>query len=40
MEEALDRHDEEIKMYKQKIKHLMYEHSSNLAELKVKSYYI
>lgn len=35
MEEAAEKHDMEIKIYKQKVKHLMYDHHSHLAELKV-----
>ncbi|XP_038610556.1 dynein regulatory complex subunit 4 [Tachyglossus aculeatus] len=34
MEEAEDRHQVEIKVYKQKVKHLLYEHQNNLTELK------
>ncbi|PIN88790.1 hypothetical protein AB205_0221330 [Aquarana catesbeiana] len=34
MEEAEERHQVEIKVYKQKVKHLLYEHQSNLSELK------
>ncbi|XP_054257958.1 dynein regulatory complex subunit 4-like [Macrosteles quadrilineatus] len=34
IEEAAERHDMEIKIYKQKVKHLMYDHHSHLAELK------
>uniref|UniRef100_A0A8C2TT41 Dynein regulatory complex subunit 4 n=1 Tax=Coturnix japonica TaxID=93934 RepID=A0A8C2TT41_COTJA len=35
MEEAEERHQVEIKVYKQKVKHLLYEHQENLSELKV-----
>ncbi|OXB65088.1 hypothetical protein ASZ78_008371 [Callipepla squamata] len=35
MEEAEERHQVEIKVYKQKVKHLLYEHQENLTELKV-----
>uniref|UniRef100_A0A1B6G1Y7 Dynein regulatory complex subunit 4 n=2 Tax=Proconiini TaxID=565685 RepID=A0A1B6G1Y7_9HEMI len=34
IEEAAEKHDMEIKIYKQKVKHLMYDHHSHLAELK------
>ncbi|XP_020371027.1 dynein regulatory complex subunit 4 [Rhincodon typus] len=34
MEDAEERHQVEIKVYKQKVKHLLYEHQNNLAELK------
>ncbi|XP_007670743.1 dynein regulatory complex subunit 4 [Ornithorhynchus anatinus] len=34
MEEAEDRHQVEIKVYKQKVKHLLYEHQNNLTEMK------
>lgn len=34
MEEAEERHQIEIKVYKQKVKHLMYEHQNNIAQLK------
>lgn len=34
MEEAEERHQVEIKVYKQKVKHLLYEHQENLSELK------
>ncbi|XP_057257942.1 dynein regulatory complex subunit 4 [Pezoporus wallicus] len=34
MEEAEERHQVEIKVYKQKVKHLLYEHQENLTELK------
>lgn len=34
MEEAEERHQVEIKVYKQKVKHLLYEHQNNLAEVK------
>jgi hypothetical protein len=35
IEEAAERHQMEIKVYKQKVKHLLYEHQNNLSELKV-----
>ncbi|KFV70341.1 Growth arrest-specific protein 8, partial [Dryobates pubescens] len=35
MEEAEERHQAEIKVYKQEVKHLLHEHQDNLAELKV-----
>ncbi|XP_065601406.1 dynein regulatory complex subunit 4 isoform X5 [Cyrtonyx montezumae] len=35
MEEAEERHQVEIKVYKQKVKHLLCEHQENLTELKV-----
>nr|XP_035137920.1 dynein regulatory complex subunit 4 isoform X4 [Callithrix jacchus] len=34
MEEAEERHQVEIKVYKQKVKHLLYEHQNNLTEMK------
>ena len=40
MEEAEERHQVEIKVYKQKVKHLLYEHQNNIAELKAESKYI
>ncbi|XP_012264546.2 dynein regulatory complex subunit 4 [Athalia rosae] len=33
-EELIEKHDAELKLYKQKVKHLMYEHQSNLSETK------
>ena len=39
MEEAEERHQVEIKVYKQKVKHLLYEHQNNIAELKAESKY-
>ncbi|XP_050449589.1 dynein regulatory complex subunit 4 [Cataglyphis hispanica] len=33
-EELAEKHDAELKLYKQKVKHLMYEHQSNLSENK------
>ncbi|XP_053594567.1 dynein regulatory complex subunit 4 [Microplitis demolitor] len=33
-EELLEKHDEEIKLYNQKVKHLMYDHHNNLSETK------
>jgi len=35
IEDAEERHQMEIKVYKQKVKHLLYEHQNNLSELKV-----
>ncbi|XP_069757328.1 dynein regulatory complex subunit 4 [Narcine bancroftii] len=37
MEDAEERHQLEIKVYKQKVKHLLYEHQNNLAELKAEN---
>lgn len=34
MEEAAEKNDEELKFYKQKVKHLQYEHQNNLTECK------
>ncbi|XP_041918460.1 dynein regulatory complex subunit 4 [Alosa pseudoharengus] len=34
MEEAEERHQAEIKVYKQKVKHLLYEHQNSVSELK------
>ncbi|XP_063294430.1 dynein regulatory complex subunit 4 [Pelobates fuscus] len=34
MEQAEERHQVEIKVYKQKVKHLLYEHQNNISELK------
>ncbi|ESO95089.1 hypothetical protein LOTGIDRAFT_215253 [Lottia gigantea] len=34
MEDAEERHQIEIKVYKQKVKHLLYEHQNNVSELK------
>merc|ERR1712002_453699 len=34
MEDAEEKHQIEIKVYKQKVKHLLYEHQNNIAELK------
>ncbi|KAH9507717.1 Dynein regulatory complex subunit 4 [Bulinus truncatus] len=34
MEDAEERHQIEIKVYKQKVKHLLYEHQNNISELK------
>ncbi|KAM6118005.1 dynein regulatory complex subunit 4 [Pterocles gutturalis] len=34
MEEAEERHQVEIKVYKQKVKHLLYEHQENITELR------
>ena len=40
MEEAEERHQVEIKVYKQKVKHLLYEHQNNITELKAESEYV
>jgi growth arrest-specific protein 8 len=37
LEEAEERHQTEVKVYKQKVKHLLYEHEHNLAELKAEN---
>ncbi|XP_043937672.1 dynein regulatory complex subunit 4 isoform X2 [Protopterus annectens] len=37
MEEAEERHQVEIKVYKQKVKHLLYEHQNNISELKAEN---
>lgn len=37
MEDAEERHQIEIKVYKQKVKHLLYEHQNNISELKAES---
>ncbi|XP_050395538.1 dynein regulatory complex subunit 4 [Patella vulgata] len=37
MEDAEERHQIEIKVYKQKVKHLLYEHQNNVSELKAES---
>ncbi|VEL43572.1 unnamed protein product [Protopolystoma xenopodis] len=37
IEEAEERHQLELKVYKQKVKHLLYEHQNNIAELKAES---
>ena len=37
MEDAEERHQIEIKVYKQKVKHLLYEHQNNITELKAES---
>lgn len=37
MEEGEERHQVEIKVYKQKVKHLLYEHQNNITELKAES---
>merc|ERR1711936_354954 len=34
MEDAEERHQVEIKVYKQKVKHLLYENQNNISELK------
>ena len=39
MEEAEERHQVEIKVYKQKVKHLLYEHQNNITELKADGNY-
>jgi len=33
-EELAEKHEAELKLYKQKVKHLMYEHQTNLSETK------
>ena len=40
MEEAEERHQVEIKVYKQKVKHLLYEHQNNITELKADGNYL
>lgn len=37
MEDAEERHQIEIKVYKQKVKHLLYEHQNNISELKAQN---
>lgn len=37
MEELGERHSVEIKVYKQKVKHLLYEHQNQISELKQES---
>ena len=37
MEELEERHQVEIKVYKQKVKHLLYEHQHNVTELKTEA---
>ncbi|XP_077975287.1 dynein regulatory complex subunit 4-like [Styela clava] len=37
MEDSEERHQIEIKVYKQKVKHLLYEHQNNISELKAES---
>lgn len=37
MEELEERHQVEIKVYKQKVKHLLYEHQNNISHLKEES---
>merc|ERR1719370_500221 len=37
MEDMEERHQVEIKVYKQKVKHLLYEHQNNITELKADS---
>ena len=39
MEEAEERHQVEIKVYKQKVKHLLYEHQNNITKLKADGKY-
>ncbi|XP_066541477.1 dynein regulatory complex subunit 4 [Hoplias malabaricus] len=39
IEEAEERHQVEIKVYKQKVKHLLYEQQNNIAELKTEGVY-
>ena len=40
MEEGEERHQVEIKVYKQKVKHLLYEHQNNITELKAESKFL
>ncbi|KAL1461727.1 hypothetical protein WDU94_013599 [Cyamophila willieti] len=35
LEEAAEKHEQEIKQFKQKVKHLMFEHESHLSDLEV-----
>ncbi|CAH8569614.1 unnamed protein product [Schistosoma mattheei] len=37
MEESEERHQLELKVYKQKVKHLLYEHQNNISELKAET---
>jgi hypothetical protein len=37
LEQAEERHQTEVKVYKQKVKHLLYEQEHNLAELKAEN---
>ncbi len=37
LEESEERHQAEIKVYKQKVKHLLYEQEQNLAELRAEN---
>ena len=37
LEESEERHQTEVKVYKQKVKHLLYEQEHNLAELKAEN---
>ena len=37
LEEAEERHQTEVKIYKQKVKHLLYEQEHNLAEMKAEN---
>ena len=39
LEDAEERHQVEIKVYKQKVKHLLYEHQNNVTELKQEGIY-
>ena len=39
LEDAEERHQVEIKVYKQKVKHLLYEHQNNVTELKQEGVY-
>lgn len=35
LEEMEERHQVEVKVYKQKVKHLLYEHKNETAEMKI-----
>lgn len=37
MEESEEKHQEEIKAFKQQLKHLMYEHQQHLSDLRVRA---
>ena len=37
MEESEERHQTEVKVYKQKVKHLLYEQENHLADLKAEN---
>lgn len=40
LEEAAEKHEQEIKQFKQKVKHLMFEHQSHLSDLQVREFYV